>query len=70
MRRRRWAPIPVVQVVSDYKSFGGVLTPTVTRQRMMGLESEMTITSITFDPVDPKAFDLPPAIAALARQQK
>jgi len=62
--------IPVVQVVSDYKSFGGVLTPTVTRQQMMGLESEMTITSITFDPVDPKAFDLPPAIAALARQQK
>ena len=62
--------IPVVQVVSDYKSFGGVLTPTVTRQQMMGLESEMTITSITFDPVDPKAFDLPPAIAALAKQQK
>jgi len=62
--------IPVAQVVSDYKSFGGVLTPTVTRQQMMGLESEMTITSITFDPVDPKAFDLPPAIAALARQQK
>jgi hypothetical protein len=62
--------IPVVQVVSDYKSFGGVLTPTVTRQRMMGLESEMTISSITYDPVDPKAFDLPPAIAALASQQK
>ena len=62
--------IPVVQVVSEYKNFGGVLTPTVTRQQMMGLESEMTITSITFDPVDPKAFDLPPAIAALARQQK
>ena len=62
--------IPVVQVVSDYKNFGGVLTPTMTRQQMMGLESEMTIPSITFDPVDPKAFDLPPAIAALARQQK
>lgn len=62
--------IPVVQVVSDYKTFGGVLTPTVTRQRMMGLESEMTIASITFDPVDPKVFDLPPAIAALVKQQK
>ena len=46
------------------------MTPTVTRQRMMGLESEMTISSMTFDPVDPKAFDLPPAIAALAKQQK
>ena len=62
--------IPVVQVVSDYKSFGGVLSPTVTRQRMMGLESEMTISSVTFDPVDPKIFDLPPAIAALVKQQK
>jgi hypothetical protein len=62
--------IPVVQVVSEYKTFGGVLTPTVTHQRMMGLESEMTISSITFDPVDPKAFDLPPAIAALVKQQK
>jgi zinc protease len=62
--------LPVVQVVSDYKNFGGVLTPTVTRQRMMGLESEMTISSITFDPVDPKAFDLPPAIGALVKQPK
>ena len=62
--------IPVVQVVSEYKSFGGVLSPTVTRQRMMGFESEMTISSVSFDPVDPKAFDLPPAIAALVKQQK
>jgi zinc protease len=62
--------IPVVQVVSDYKPFGGVLTPTVTRQRMMGLESEMTVTNITFDPVDPKSFDPPPSIAALVKQQK
>jgi hypothetical protein len=62
--------VPVVQIVSEYKSFGGVLTPTVTRQRMMGLESAMTISNVTFDPVDPKAFDLPPAIAALVKQQK
>ena len=61
--------IPVVEVVSDYKNFGGVLTPTVTRQRMMGLESEMTIPAHHVRPGRSKTFDLP-AIAALARQQK
>jgi zinc protease len=62
--------IPVSTIVSGYKPFGGVLTATVTHQRMMGLESQMTISSVTFDPIDPKAFDLPPAIAALVKQQK
>lgn len=62
--------IPVVQVDSDYKTFGGVLTATVTRQRMMGLESAITITDVAFDAVDPRTFDLPPAIAALVTQQK
>jgi zinc protease len=62
--------IPVVQVVSEYKSFGGVMTPTVTRQRMMGLESEMTITNVSFESVDPTSFALPPQIAALAKQAK
>jgi hypothetical protein len=62
--------MPVTQIVSDYRNFGGVLSPTVTRQRMMGLESEMTISSVSFDPVDPKVFELPPAIAALVKQQK
>ena len=61
--------IPVTTVIGEYKGFGGVLTPTVTRQRMMGLESTMTITSITFDPVDPKSFDLPGPIAVLVKQQ-
>jgi hypothetical protein len=36
----------------------------------MGLESVMTITNVTFDPVDPKSFELPPSIAALVKQQK
>lgn len=62
--------VPVTTTVSEYKSFGGVMAPTVTRQRMMGLESVTTITAMTFDAVDPKAFELPPAIAALAGQKK
>ena len=62
--------VPVTTSVAEYKAFGGVLTPTVSRQKMMGLESVMTITNVAFDPVDPKAFDVPPQIAALVRQQK
>ena len=62
--------VPVTSVVSDYKAFGGVLVPTVTRQRMMGLEQLTTVISVSFDPIDPKAFELPPAIAALAAQKK
>ena len=62
--------VPVVSAVSDYKAFGGVLVPTITRQRMMGLEQLTTVISVSFDPIDPKAFELPPAIAALAAQKK
>jgi hypothetical protein len=62
--------VPVTSAVSDYKTFGGVLVPTITRQRMMGLEQLTTVISVSFDPIDPKAFELPPAIAALAAQKK
>ena len=62
--------VPVTSVVSGYKAFGGVLVPTVTRQRMMGLEQLTTVLSVSFDPIDPKSFELPPAIAALAAQKK
>jgi zinc protease len=62
--------VPVTTAVSEYKAFGGVLAPTITRQRMMGLESVTTITSVSYDAIDPKTFELPPAIAALAAQKK
>jgi hypothetical protein len=62
--------VPVTTVSGEYKEFDGVLVPTVTRQRMMGLEQVVTITSVSFDPVDPSEFALPPAIQALVGQQK
>jgi zinc protease len=62
--------VPVTTIVTEYKPFGGVLTPTITRQKLMGLESVTTISSVTFDSLDPKEFALPPAIAALAAQKK
>lgn len=61
--------VPVTTVHSEYKTFGGVMTPTVTRQKMMGLESITTIDAMTFEPVDAKAFALPDSIAALAAQK-
>jgi hypothetical protein len=61
--------VPVTTVVTEYKPFGGVLAPTVSRQKMMGLESVTTIDSVTFDPLPADAFALPPAIAALIKQQ-
>jgi hypothetical protein len=62
--------VPVTTAVSEYKAFGGVLAPTITRQRMMGLESVTTITAVSYDAIDPKTFELPAAIAALAAQKK
>ncbi len=41
--------VPVTTAVSEYKPFGGVLAPTITRQRMMGLESVTTITAVSYD---------------------
>jgi hypothetical protein len=62
--------VPVTVVAGGYKAFGGVLTATVSRQKMLTLETVMTISTVSFDPVDPKAFDLPPQIAALVKQLK
>jgi hypothetical protein len=62
--------MPMTSVITEYKPFGGLMVPTVTRQRMMGLEQVMTVASVSFDAVDPKTFELPPAIAALAAQKK
>lgn len=62
--------VPVTTVSGEYKAFDGVLVPTVTKQKMMGLEQVVTIASVSFDPVDPSEFALPPAIQSLVGQQK
>lgn len=61
---------PMTSVITEYKPFDGLLLPTVTRQRTMGLEQVITVGSVSFDAVDPKTFELPPVIAALAGQKK
>ncbi len=58
--------IPVTTFFGDYREFGGVLFPMVTRMKIMGLEQVITVQSVDFGAIDPKTFELPPSIAALA----
>jgi hypothetical protein len=61
--------IPTVAVVEEYREFGGVLLPTRARQRAMGVEWVLTITTVEHDVVPDEAFAPPPAIAALRDRQ-
>ena len=57
--------IPVIIVMTDYKDFGDVKVPTKTTTKVMGQTQLMTVDTVSWDPVDAKAFDLPTEIAAL-----
>ena len=52
---------------SDYRRFGELLIPTVTRQQLMGQEQAVTLTTVEFGKVDPAVFELPPEIRALRK---
>ncbi len=52
-------------VLSDYKDFGGFLTPTRTVIHTQGIEIANTIESVTYDDVEPEAFELPDSIKSL-----
>lgn len=52
--------------VSDYKNFEGILYPTQSKQKAASQQLNITITSVTFEPVMPPGiFDLPAEIKAL-----
>lgn len=52
--------------VSDYKNFEGILFPTQSKQKAASQQLNITITSVTFEPVMPPGiFDLPAEIKAL-----
>jgi hypothetical protein len=61
--------VPVEVEVSDYKTFDGILLPTRSRQKAGAQQLEITITSVTDQPVPPGAFDLPPEIKTLLDKQ-
>jgi len=60
-------PMETTTVVSDYKDFGGILAPTRTVQRAMGMEQIISVTSVDYSAVDPAVFALPEAIKALVK---
>lgn len=61
--------VEVVSVASDYKEFNGVKQPTKLTIQAGGQEQVLTVTSVEVVTPDAAAFNLPPEIAALVRQQ-
>jgi hypothetical protein len=66
-RETQMGVVPTVSVMRDYKSFGGVMQPTVIIQRPLGIEQVVRITSIEVDAVPPGTFDVPAVIKALIK---
>lgn len=62
-RQTAAGPVKLETTISDYKEFGGVLTPTKVVTVVMGQEQVMTIDSVEFDNVPPEAFNLPESLA-------
>jgi len=52
-------------VISDYRDFGGILTPTSIVQTTMGQDQVLTIESVEFDMVDESVFELPNEIKTM-----
>ena len=61
--------IPVVSMLKDYQSFGGLLSPTRIVQRMMGQEQIITLNEVEYIEIDPEVFTPPAAIQTLIEQQ-
>ncbi len=57
--------ITVVAVMSDYKSFDGMLMPTTITQKMSTAQVTMKLASVEFDKVDPSIFNMPAPIKTL-----
>jgi zinc protease len=61
--------VPVEVMVSDYKDFGGILTPTKITQKAMGQEFTITVDSIKVnEAIPPEKFDPPAEVKALLKK--
>ena len=60
-------PLNVITEMKDMKKFGDVSVITNMTVSMMGQSQSITITDVTFDPIDPSVFDLPPQIATMVK---
>ncbi|MCA1563517.1 MAG: hypothetical protein LC804_25780 [Acidobacteria bacterium] len=66
-RESPMGPMKAVNVVSDYRSFGGVLVATRAIQKIMGAEQVISITAVEHDTVPPASFSPPAHIKALVK---
>ena len=57
--------IPATVVSTEYKDFGAVKVATRTVMKVMGQQQVMTVDTVAWEGVDPKAFELPEEIKAL-----
>lgn len=62
--------VPTTTVLSDYKEFGGVLSPTKSAQRVMGMEQIITVLEVTDMQRDDAIFAIPDEIKALMEPAK
>lgn len=62
--------MPTTTVVSEYKKFGDFLFATKAIQKQAGMEVLITTSAVEFDNVPKEAFDLPPSIRALLRDDE
>ena len=60
-------PLNVITEMKDCKKFGDVMITTTMTISMMGQSQNITITDVTFDPIDSSVFDLPPQIATMVK---
>ncbi len=61
--------VEVVNLLSDYRDFGGLQVATRMRQQMMGMEQILTIDAVAFDAVDAAAMEPPAEVRSLIEQQ-
>jgi outer membrane lipoprotein-sorting protein len=59
--------VQTMQLMSDYKDFGGVKMPTRRVTRLPMYEVVLTVTLVEFDKVDPAVYALPDAVKALIK---
>jgi len=57
--------VPTTTVLSDYKEFGGVLSPSKSVQRVMGMEQVITILDVSDMQREDSLFAIPDEIKAL-----
>jgi hypothetical protein len=67
MRESPLGAMKATNVMSDYRTFGGLQIPTRQVQRVLGTEQVVTITSVEFGGVDPATFAPPASVLALVK---